>query len=516
MKRLLALLLALAMIFSLAACSSDSDEDAEKDPTDEDTEDRKDSEEDISYPIECTFELDDLPVTLTVQSARKAFLTFAYETITAEDLEYMEISVDDVEIIIQVQCTGSCREKDGIYRLTVDTAFATMDFSGDDAEIVREALLEEFAEMDDASSELYADLVNGDEVDLSDTILDGNEYLLAFELDGDTLVSLTFFEDDNTVPSESYTFYRNGQVKEACIYMDGELDIKYTYDRNGELTDSWYADASETDNTVPDTEDYAPWSYGYYADGTLARETYRYADGTPCQCWEYDTTGTLQYYTEYYEDGYTKSFTEYYANGNVLTEVFYDEYDTPTSAASYYEDGSLYCTVTYTDSGYSWDICYYYESGVIAGYESYEFDDLVSSEYYDENGNPLGEGEGGIHTDTMLDNSAYTLFTDISELVAVDGQYYTAQGYPVFIMVDVPSHYLSDYYDDWSLADYVEHYGDAIFDMTYWENLYNAAVDGYAPLNDETYLWLVTTISTDSWYEDESYAHLYMAYFYGS
>ncbi len=88
-----------------------------------------------------------------------------------------------------------------------------------------------------------------------------------------------------------------------------------------------------------------------------------------------------------------------------------------------------------------------------------------------------------------------------------DGKYYTEDGNPVFIAVYASCTYLGA-----PLGAYVEHPSySAYFDTSKWSVL-SGAVDenGYAPLTDETYDALVTTISTEAWAEDESFAPNYM------
>lgn len=65
-----------------------------------------------------------------------------------------------------------------------------------------------------------------------------------------------------------------------------------------------------------------------------------------------------------------------------------------------------------------------------------------------------------------------------------------------------------------SLKDYVDAYGTQYFDTTHWEELLAATgADGYAPLNDDTYAWLLSVITGNAaWGEDESYMPSYITY----
>lgn len=65
-----------------------------------------------------------------------------------------------------------------------------------------------------------------------------------------------------------------------------------------------------------------------------------------------------------------------------------------------------------------------------------------------------------------------------------------------------------------SLKAYVDYYGDQYFDLTHWEELLAATgEDGYAPLNDNTYAWLLSVVTGNAaWGEDESYMPAYITY----
>ena len=92
-----------------------------------------------------------------------------------------------------------------------------------------------------------------------------------------------------------------------------------------------------------------------------------------------------------------------------------------------------------------------------------------------------------------------------------DGNYYTADGFPVYI----PVAYGTAYFGGYSLADYVNAYGDGYFSLTYWQNLLDAMNDeGMVVLNDETYGWILDVFTGNpAWNEDESYMPNYLVYF---
>ena len=95
-------------------------------------------------------------------------------------------------------------------------------------------------------------------------------------------------------------------------------------------------------------------------------------------------------------------------------------------------------------------------------------------------------------------------------LKAEDGQWLSPKGFPMFVAVGATIGYFDN---ENSLADYVDYYGDQYFSTTYWANLVAAAdEDGYAPLNDESYAWIVDVITGNpNWNEDESYIYNYLA-----
>ena len=91
-----------------------------------------------------------------------------------------------------------------------------------------------------------------------------------------------------------------------------------------------------------------------------------------------------------------------------------------------------------------------------------------------------------------------------------DGQWLSPDGNPMFVAVGATIGYFDN---ENSLADYVDYYGSAYFSTTYWEQLKaKADADGYAPLTDETYAWIVDVITGNpNWSEDESYIYNYLA-----
>ena len=110
-----------------------------------------------------------------------------------------------------------------------------------------------------------------------------------------------------------------------------------------------------------------------------------------------------------------------------------------------------------------------------------------------------------------LDNGSTGAYVFADLVKGDDGNYYTPAGLPVYVAVDASLAWLSGN----TLADYVNAYGDAYFGMTYWSNLAAAAnaETGYAPLNDNTYAWLVDIITANAnWGEDESCAPYYFIY----
>ena len=88
---------------------------------------------------------------------------------------------------------------------------------------------------------------------------------------------------------------------------------------------------------------------------------------------------------------------------------------------------------------------------------------------------------------------------------------YTIDGAPVYIQVSAANAYhLSGY----SLAAYVDAYGEQYFDMTNWDALVAAADEiGLAPATEENVEYLRTVVTGNSaWGEDESYLPNYMTY----
>ena len=85
-----------------------------------------------------------------------------------------------------------------------------------------------------------------------------------------------------------------------------------------------------------------------------------------------------------------------------------------------------------------------------------------------------------------------------------DGVYYNAAGNPYAIAVSAK---LSDWLGGNTLKDYVDAYGSKYFNLENWEALLALAdKNGWVPLTDESYGYLVSVISTAAWGEDASNA----------
>ena len=92
-----------------------------------------------------------------------------------------------------------------------------------------------------------------------------------------------------------------------------------------------------------------------------------------------------------------------------------------------------------------------------------------------------------------------------------DGVYYTTEGYACVIAVNAPAYH----FGGWTLADYVEQYGDSFFSLTYWDQLMAVTnEDGYAPLTEETLAWILDVITGNpAWNEDETYLRYYIGFY---
>jgi oligopeptide transport system substrate-binding protein len=104
---------------------------------------------------------------------------------------------------------------------------------------------------------------------------------------------------------------------------------------------------------------------------------------------------------------------------------------------------------------------------------------------------------GEIANQENYSNAGYT----VADLVkGDDGVYYTADGGKVSLSIAGALEYLGGS----SLADYVEAYGDAYFNVTNWDGfLATADENGYVDATDENIALLAEVISTDGWAESE-------------
>lgn len=110
-------------------------------------------------------------------------------------------------------------------------------------------------------------------------------------------------------------------------------------------------------------------------------------------------------------------------------------------------------------------------------------------------------------TSQMMDDASIV----IADLVKQDdGTYVTADGEPVYVAVSYPI----AYFEGDALADYVEAYGNAYFDVSRWEELKALQDDeGLAPLTDDSLAMLTTLITgNEAWGESEADLPNYIVY----
>ncbi|MBR4121297.1 MAG: hypothetical protein IKT95_06040, partial [Spirochaetales bacterium] len=111
----------------------------------------------------------------------------------------------------------------------------------------------------------------------------------------------------------------------------------------------------------------------------------------------------------------------------------------------------------------------------------------------------------------MAENAtnAYYAMEDLT--VGEGGQYFSPNGEPMYLAVDYP---LQEWLGGYTLATYVNAYGDAYFDTTTWEQLVALADDeGLVPLTDETYaLYAPVTTGNPNWGETEADLPAYFVY----
>jgi len=99
----------------------------------------------------------------------------------------------------------------------------------------------------------------------------------------------------------------------------------------------------------------------------------------------------------------------------------------------------------------------------------------------------------------------------VENLILIDGNYYTPEGKRAMIALDAPLDWL---YGN-TLLDYVAYWGSTYFSMTYWDQLSSAVnADGYVPLTEETYAWLLDLITGNpAWGEDVDSLTHYVGYY---
>ena len=98
-----------------------------------------------------------------------------------------------------------------------------------------------------------------------------------------------------------------------------------------------------------------------------------------------------------------------------------------------------------------------------------------------------------------VDNGVSLDYSFESLVKGEDGNYYTAEGFPVFLAVD----YALDWCSGNTLKQYVDAYGETYFGLTNWETLVGMMnEEGLIALNDETYaLYADVTTANPNWGE---------------
>ena len=109
------------------------------------------------------------------------------------------------------------------------------------------------------------------------------------------------------------------------------------------------------------------------------------------------------------------------------------------------------------------------------------------------------EGYANAGQVVKVDNGVALEYAMESLVKGEDGNYATAEGFPVFLAVDYPLEWTSGN----TLKDYVDAYGEAYFGMTNWETLVGMMnEDGLIALNDETFaLYADVTTTNPNWGE---------------
>lgn len=514
MKKLLALLLALTMVFALFACTDGSTQDG----------DDEEEEKEESYPQSYTFAVDGFEWTLELVDSKNVEITHVAETMDEEELWMVfDVDVEDAEFTTYYRISGTYRFRNGTYTLTLKSICASATVTGADRQEVIDGILEYF-EGDDAYED-YVQIFNGEEVDITEEwgwentvmkveIEDGQVVAMAsYEEDGTTIsTSYTFYSDGNMKThteywmgqiEAAYTYYKDGTLQEVKYYTDGALYVTYKYDTDGSMTDVIYEDEDWDATVTPGTAYSQGWETTMYADGSCV------------------------FSEAYYENGVMLYYCEYYYGGGTEVEYWYNEDGWCYQYCAYYESGVMCYEVTYESqdhgSYYSWA---YYENGNTEYFEYWEDFYLSYGDYYTEDGEwymyyTSEEGYVGVDEDDEMyiegpgyvKNDEYTTFWGIEDLLLWDDEYYTLEGYPAYIAVSAP---LDWYLDGSSLMDVVNVWGEYYFDLSDWDALLaETNEDGYARLTPDTYQYLLTTITGNpNWMEDESYAYLYMAYWF--
>ena len=121
------------------------------------------------------------------------------------------------------------------------------------------------------------------------------------------------------------------------------------------------------------------------------------------------------------------------------------------------------------------------------------------------------EGYANQGQSLYVDNGVSGAYVVADFIVGEDGNYYTAEGYPVYVAVG----YGIDWCSGNSLKAYVDAYGEAYFGLERWEELV-ALMDenGLVPANEETLAMLSATTTTNpNWGETDEDLPAYLCYY---
>lgn len=244
MKKLIALLLAFTMVFSLVACV----QDAPSNEDDDEEEEIEETEKEETFPITYKFKLFGGENALKLEDEENFVITTVSRELTEEDLEDMDVENLDVKARFLQRIGGKYRQEGDTLTLELETMHYVMEVIGESKQEAIEKMIEFYEDQDLPYDDFAQDLFTKDGADMTEYV--GSEKpIYVVELENGKMVSL-LMQDSEGKPNLEYQLDKNGKIQKQIRYEDGEPSYYWAYDEEGEVIEEG---SLVQDEVVPDT-----------------------------------------------------------------------------------------------------------------------------------------------------------------------------------------------------------------------------------------------------------------------